>query len=184
MCEDALFNVNSIVGGVIIPTGYDTVLFIGSHDISDGDGFCYSTVECCSSNQRCDSSGFLIDGPYVGYNSPVCTDGKGEHSDHMANVIWAYDVNDLADVYSGTKTMYQPRPQLWTSVLSFMGNGSLCAPTIKGVAYDDTTGRIYIASGSNPQIYVFQIDMQLHGSTLLMPTSYRLSTGESVSIQQ
>ena len=88
----------------------------------------------------------------------MCTDGKGEHSDSMSNVMWAYNVDDLAAVYNGTKTISEPVPQLWTSVLSFMNNGSACAPTVKGVAYDDTTGRIYIAAGINPQIYVFKIN--------------------------
>lgn len=157
MCEDVLFNVNSVVGGVIIPSEYDTVLFIGSHDIADNDGFCYSTVECCSSNQQCDSSGFSPTGPYTGYNTPVCTDGKGEHSDSMSNVMWAYNLNDLVAVYNGTKTVSEPVPQLWTNVMAFMNSGA-CAPRVKGVAYDDVSRKIYVAAGSNPQIYVFKIN--------------------------
>ena len=157
MCEDAIFNANSVVGGVAIPSGYDSVIFIGTHDISHGQGFCYSTAECCSSDLMCDSSGFSVSGPYHGYNASVCTDGKGEHSASMKSVIWKYSISDLADVYNGTKTPHDPVPQLWTSALSAVNNGAVCAHTIKGVAYDDSTKRLYIAAGSDPQVYVFSV---------------------------
>ena len=143
-CEDPLFNALSTVNGIAIPSGYDTAIFIGNHDIADGDGWCYGTTAECTS--------------YFG-NSLCTPDSKGEHSDSVKNVIWAYDIQDLADVYNRTAKPHEPTPELWTSVVSnAIGTGGSCDPRINSATYDDSTRRLYVAVGyTSPTIHVFEI---------------------------
>lgn len=146
-CEDPLFNVSSHVSGVVFPDGWDSVIFVGVHDIYEGDGYCYGTVEECTAT----------------LGGPICTEGKGEHSDSMQPVIWHYPLSDIVDVYNGSQEVYEPVPDLWESAVSDINiTDAPCLSGIRGMAYDPDTMRIYVAAftdgGTHPTVYVFEID--------------------------
>jgi hypothetical protein len=95
-------------------------------------------------------------GDYCYGDGKECNDpdhaAKGEHAYPYAPYVWAYDARDLAAVKRGRKAPQSVRPYAtWEAPVGANG----------GVAYDERTGRIYIAqiggSGMNPRIHVFRV---------------------------
>jgi len=124
------------VRGAVFPNGSDTMLFFGSHGTGTP---CYGDGGPCG--DQSDSN-------------------KGEHAYPYQAQVWAYNVNDLADVAAGRKQNYQIKPTVWK--LAEMG-----APRYAGgAAYDPATNRIYIvqmhgeqtAFDPFPLIHVYEVD--------------------------
>lgn len=83
---------------------------------------------------------------------------RGPHAYSLTNgcKIWAYDADELVKVKQGTKTYTQSQPYAVFSItLPY-------TQSMASIAYDDATGRLYIAQppdyiGGNGAIHVFQI---------------------------
>jgi len=131
------------IGGVVFPSGTGSVLFIGRTGTNyEGYG----------------TAGTYGD-PYDG--------GKGPHSlnGQYSFQIWAYRASDFAAVKDGTEQPDQVMPyDVWN--FSFPINSG--EQTVGGVAFDPSTGRVYVALtnadheapySSLPLIEVFQVNV-------------------------
>lgn len=141
-------NFTTKISGVTFIEGSDSVLFVGN----SGKGtYCYG----------------------IGYDpalDPVpaepCIDpdGRGNHGAHAypyVHYMWAYDVNDLAQVKAGVKQMWEVFPYA-TWELPELGNVGDEFSAI-GMAFDPATRLLYILKSREtdgsawPQIHVFQV---------------------------
>lgn len=131
--QNQFYNLATQIGGMAFPPGTSSLLFIGRHGTGP---YCYGTGAEC--------------------NDPV--DGsKGTHSYPYRHQVWAYDVNDFLAVKNGQQEAWDPRPYaIWTLTDMDTGGGA----TVAGVAYDPTSGRLFIAErfGDFPLIHVYRIN--------------------------
>lgn len=133
--QSTFFNGTTRVRGVVLPPGTRSVLFFGRHGLGP---FCYGTGADCND-------------PYDQY--------KGTHAPPYVYYVWAYDVNDLAAVKSGSKNPWDVRAYaVWQLNLPYPGNGM---GEINGATIDPSTGNIYltqaVADGSTPIVHVYRV---------------------------
>jgi len=131
------YNTSTQIRGLVFPEGSESVLFFGSHGIGT---WWYGS-----------------NGDYPGLNDPART-SKGEHAYPYVYQVWAYDANDLRDVKNGIKEPWEVQPyDVWNYEPPFAASSGHAG----GVAYDPTTGRIFVAQpygdGERPVIYVYQV---------------------------
>jgi hypothetical protein len=133
------FNGTTQVTGIVFPVGTRSVLFFGRHGLGT---FCYGTGAEC--NDPADNS-------------------QGTHAYPYRYQVWAYDGKDLIAVKNGTKQQWEPRPYaIWNFSLPFENADDY--HQFGGVAYDPSTGLIYVvqgcaASGCGPIIHAFKISI-------------------------
>jgi hypothetical protein len=141
----AIWSYGSNPRGTVIPDGTRSLLFFGGG--SDGP-YRYGPVNYIETS---------------GNTGPLCWDpantSTGPHQYPYTFRIWAYDLDELAQVYNGTggKTYYNVLPYgVFTFVLPEATNG-----TITGACYDSATKRLYMAIASGPngatRIHAFEI---------------------------
>lgn len=180
-----VFNGVSGAAGVVLPKGSRTVLFMGSAGIGD---FCYGVSvddpAKASSKARIAQwiAAFRKDGAGDGLLS--CYDpANGEHGPHAypnVNYVWAYDLDDLLNAKAAGKAPWDVRPsRTWSFDLPFTVSdpsvsgkvaavakpgGGMMTSSVSGVAYDETTGRIFISvsmadaeNNYRPLIHVYKV---------------------------
>lgn len=130
-------NPTTKMAGVTFIEGTDSVLFIGT----SGKGtYCYGGAEC---------------------GDPAYPDSKGAHAYPYVHYMWAYDVDDLAQVKSGAKQMWEVFPYAHFELPNL---GSVSDEwSVTGITYDSSAKRLYVLksrdeSGSAwPQIHVYNV---------------------------
>lgn len=148
-----LFNGSTVMGGVMMPSGFRSVVFIGRQGLGDR---CYGTG---TDNQA------LHQTPHPEGNR-WCYDpaqhSKGDHAYPYVHQLWVYDANDLAKVKAGQLPTWAVKPTILplTGLPSGNGNGA----TINSASYDDASRLLLVtehysdASYHNPPaIQVFQV---------------------------
>jgi len=132
--QSSVYNLTTVYGGAAFPSGTRSVLFV----MATGTGpYCYGSASDCG-------------------NDSALSDVKGPHAQPYRYQILAYDANDLVAVKNGSKQTYDPKPY-GTFVLEGMAYSR--DDKIRGAAFDQETGRLYIAQSYNedPRIEVYQI---------------------------
>ena len=161
-----IYNIRTLITGVIFPPGTRSILFFGSTGIGEQ---CYG--QGMSSGTNVDGVS-CYDPPYAGW--------KGNHAYPYRYYVWAYDVNDFISVKNSMKNPWDIRPySTWELTLPF-GDGRI---ELNGAAYDPTSGRIYLAQkyGDNsqayglPVIHVFQLTTSTNTQTLSPPANLRVT---------
>jgi hypothetical protein len=132
--QSDLWNQSSEVRGMVFPEGTSSVLYFGTHGVGS---YCYGTGAECG--------------------DPV-SEYKGNHAYPYRYQIWAYDAADLAKVYRGGAAAKSLKPyDYWELELPYSPRQT----EIGGVAYDPSTGRIFIsqgfADGTQPVIHVYTL---------------------------
>jgi hypothetical protein len=151
--EGGLFNGTMTIGGVVIPAGSRSVLFIGAA----ADTFCYGIG---TTDPGLDGT---TDPEGVEYcYDPTNPGTKGVHGYPYRYKVYAYDINDLISVKSGIKQPWEVIPYThWELTLPFRNDNNPIE--INGVAYDPETQRVFIshafADGSVPLIQVYTINV-------------------------
>jgi hypothetical protein len=150
---NATYGATTEVGGVALIGGTSTALFIGRN----GSGtFCYGNGT--ANRGLVDTRG--ADGEKYCFD-PVTAD-KGQHAYPYRYQMWAYDLNDLAEVRAGKHDPWKVQPYgVWPFDLPFPE----AAAHIGGVAYDAARRRVFIAQmqadrdgyAFRPLIHVFRI---------------------------
>ncbi|MEP6601396.1 MAG: Ig-like domain-containing protein, partial [Nitrospirota bacterium] len=153
------YNMSTAITGVAFPQGTSSVLFFGRIGIG---------VPCYGAGTNDQS---LDRQPVPGYNGAVmyCYDpddsSKGTHSYPYRAQVWAYDVQDLIAVKSGTKNPWEIKPYaVWDLKLPFPSSRY----DLVGTAYDATTKKIYVVQSQGdpgtsgyfqgPIIHVYQVN--------------------------
>ncbi len=141
------------VAGVVLPSGKRTALFIGRNGMGP---YCYGNA---TSDKSLDGT-FGKDGQKLCYD-PASAD-KGQHAYPYRFQMWAYDLNDLAEVRAGRKEPWEVKPYgVWPFDLPYPEPSA----RVGGVTYDAERQRIYISQRAvhhdgyayRPLIHVFQI---------------------------
>ena len=132
--QSDLWNQSSEVRGMVFPEGTSSVLYFGTHGIGS---YCYGTGAACGD---------------------PASEYKGNHAYPYRYQIWAYDAADLAKVYRGGAAAKSLKPyDYWELELPYSPRQT----EIGGVAYDPSTGRIFIsqgfADGTQPVIHVYTL---------------------------
>lgn len=148
------------LGGMVIPTGTGTLLFLGSN----GQGpFCYGEGTGDKS-----LAGTPAPGGEVYCYDPLSSD-KGQHAYPYNYQIWAYKLSDLAAVKAGTKQPWEvlpygvwplniPMPQTQVRLTSVGFN-----PATNRIYATQYKGEPYPGGGGGPVIW--SIDVKIGGST-------------------
>ena len=141
------------MGGVALIGGTATALFIGRNGTGD---FCYGPGT--GDRSKVDTRG--ADGEKYCFD-PDNAD-KGQHAYPYRYQIWAYDLNELAEVRAGKRDPWSVKPYgVWPFDLPFPAPGV----RIGGVAYDAARQRVFIAQmqadrdgyAFRPLIHVFKV---------------------------
>ncbi len=141
------------VGGVALIGGTGTALFIGRNGTGP---FCYGG----GTGDRALAGTRGADGETLCFD-PTNSD-KGQHAYPYRYQIWAYDLNELAEVRAGRRDPWSVKPYgVWPLELPFPEKDV----RIGGVAYDAARQRLFIAQSHadrdgyayRPLIHVFQI---------------------------
>jgi hypothetical protein len=150
------FNGATRMGGVAMPAGSRSVLFIGRH----GPGaFCYGEG---TDNQS------LVGQP-TGDGAAWCYDpadsAKGTHAYPYSAYVWAYDANDLAAVRNGSKSPWNVVPYgVWPLDLPA---GHSSSKMLGGVGYDSARQLLYVSEingdwdgvCARPLVHVFKLSL-------------------------
>ncbi len=144
-----VYNMKTSVRGVVLPEGTRSLLFFGTTGTGKP---CYGAG---TSNASLD--GKPVPGePGVIYCYDPDDSSKGTHAYPYASYVWAYDLDELAQVKSGAKQPWQVKPYATFSLSLPLGTSS-----IEGAAYDPATARIYLsqgfADGDRPLIQVLKV---------------------------
>lgn len=115
------------VTGLVVPEGFHSVLFFGRH----GTTFCYGGPEC---------------------KDPT-TPSQGVHGYPYLSYVWAYAVDDLAAVRTGSKSPWDVKPYAVWALDELKG------AAIGGAAYDPASGRIFLAQPDSVQsiVHVYRL---------------------------
>lgn len=121
------------VGGLALLAGTRTALFVGRNGLGP---FCYGTGtadQAKATTRGPDGESYCFD--------PTTSD-KGQHAFPYRYQMWAYDLNDLAQVRAGKKDPWEVKPYgVWPFDLPTPEPGV----RIGGVAYDPAGQRLFIA---------------------------------------
>lgn len=108
------------IGGVTFIEGSDTVLFVGTTGKGEQ---CYGT----------------------GCTDPDNPGVQGVHAYPYVHYMWAYDVDDLAEVKAGTKQMWEVFPYATWELPSLGSVASWDEWSVTGIAFDPAANRLYIS---------------------------------------
>lgn len=153
-------NATTKMGGVSFVEGTDTVLFIGT----TGKGtYCYGIGSDCG--------------------DPANPDTKGAHAYPYVHYMWAYDVNELAQVKAGAKRMWEVLPYAHWELPNI---GSVDDEwSVTGIAFDPAANRLYVLKSREPdgsawsQIHVYSVNVTGSGASapVAPPAPTSLSVG-------
>lgn len=141
------------VGGVALIRGTSTALFIGRNGTG---AFCYGG----GTGDRAVADSRGADGEKMCFD-PTNSD-KGQHAYPYRYQMWAYDLNELAEVRAGRRDPWSVTPYgVWPFDLPFPES----SVRIGGVAYDAARQRLFIAQSQadrdgyayRPLIHVFRV---------------------------
>ena len=130
----ATWNWTSAPRGCAMPDGTRTVLFVGRHGTGE---FQYGVGG---------ANGYTNTTPSVPIYDPADS-STGEHAWPYRYQVWAYDAADLAKVRNGEVQAYAPRPYA-TWIINMPLENLNGNHETGGVAYDPTTGRLFIVQGA------------------------------------
>lgn len=133
--QSDLWNLTSAPRGMVFPKDTASVLYFGLHGTGP---YCYGIRDNCGGD--------------------TFRPGPSPHADPYRTQIWAYDAADMAAVFNGERTPQSLQPYLATGFdLPYFSE----MPEVVGVAYDDATGRIFLAEAliddTQPLIHVYTI---------------------------
>ena len=142
------------MGGMAIVAGTRTALFFGRNGLGE---HCYGN----GTNNQALHETMGADGSHWCYD-PTSSD-KGSHAYPYRYQIWAYDLNDFADVRSGAKQPWEVVPY---GVWPFEVPTPEAGVRIGGVGYDPVTQTVYLSQLSadqdgysyRPAIHVLKIN--------------------------
>jgi hypothetical protein len=126
---------SDVYGGTTAVTGvvlFDAAaLFVGRNGMGP---FCYGegTALKALHNQVIDGLRYCFD--------PTSSD-KGQHAYPYRYQVWAYDLNDFADVAAGTRDPWSLTPTVWELPLPF----ATVARKLGSAAYDPVTRTLYVS---------------------------------------
>jgi hypothetical protein len=142
-----IFGGTTMIGGMVIPNGTRSLLYFGSNGTGT---WCYGTGG---------TAGECID--------PLSSD-KGQHAYPYNHQVWAYDLNDLAAVKSGTKQPWEVTPYATWNLDDFP---VIAVYGVSGATYD----------ASNKILYVSQLRADTDGySSRALIHAYRVNTAVAV----
>lgn len=123
-----------IIGGVAIPSGTRTLLFVGRHGAGR---LCYGEAAACND----------LAGGYKGY-----------HAYPYRVWAWLYDLNDLLKVKAGTVKPWDVRPYAAGPIPGVDESGNFDMP-YGGAVYDPAARRFYVmpSAGDNPRLYIINV---------------------------
>jgi hypothetical protein len=162
------YNGNTIITGIVFPSGSRSVLFFGTQGTA---AFCYgggTSDPSLAGRPSSDGGAYCYDLDYS---------AKGTHGYPYVLEVWAYDATDLLAVKNGQKQPWDVKPYAtWSLNLPF---GST---TIGGATYDPQTGRIFLSQQRAdivgydplPVIHVFTVKHSTPSASLLPPTNLRV----------
>lgn len=158
-----VYNISSLVTGVVFPQGTRSVLFFGRTGMGQQ---CYGDGATSGGNNDGTS---CYDPDYSGW--------KGTHAYPYEYYAWMYDANDLVAVKNGAKNPWDVRPY-YNGVITLPFKNAAWRPEINGATYDASTNRIYIsqylADQANPVIHAFQIQLANVGVPPSPPANLRI----------
>jgi hypothetical protein len=135
--QSSVYNLTTVYGGGAFPSGTRSVLFVTAHGTGS---YCYGSASDCG--------------------DPILLDVKGPHAPPYRYQVLAYDANDLIAVKEGRKAAWDPKPY---AVFELTGMPNSSNNRIKGAAYDQAGGRLFIAQdyGAQPRIEVYQLKVAI-----------------------
>jgi hypothetical protein len=151
---------NSAPRGMCIPDGTRSLLFFG---IGDDSKNIFSPA-----NRIADQKNY---GP-IGYDPLSKNYGAGPRTPSVSLRVWAYDLDELAEVYQNVKNYSDVKPY---GVFTFQLPNALTDQPISSANYDPATRRIYLATGLGPQgaavIHSFQVTNATAINSLIITTA-------------
>lgn len=168
-----IWSFGTAMGGMCIPNGTDSLLIF----CKNGDGlYTYSQTLISSNAIGVQRGGYRIYDPE--------NDQAGPHTNLSFLKVYAYDLNELAQVKAGTKAFADVKPHgIFTLTLPSTLT-SYTRRTIRGVSYDKANGNILVAETIGPYgapvVHVF--NMKRAAPALVTPpqiTAYFPSTAIS-----
>lgn len=151
--QNETYGATTEVAGLAIIAGTRTALFIGRNGLGE---FCYGEGTTDKSKHKVPTTG----GETWCYD-PAVPD-KGQHAYPYRYQMWAYDLDDLAEVRAGRREPWSVKPYaVWPFELPFAEP----AMRILGVAYDAARQRLFVSQiradrvgfDHFPLIHVFHI---------------------------
>jgi len=163
--SNPVYGATAQVNGVALIAGTRTILYFGRNGVGE---YCYGN----GTNNQALHGTMGVDGALWCYD-PTSMD-KGQHAYPYRYQIWAYDLNDLADVKAGRKQPWDVVPYgVWPFELPTPEPGV----KIGGIGYDSATQTIYLAQmradkdvySNRPVIHVLKVG-GVAGSPLPVPS--------------
>lgn len=150
-----LFTGSTTIGGVLWPSGYRTVAFIGRNGIGDR---CYGV----GTNNKALHKTKTSDGTTLWCYDPAMLDTKGDHAWPYVDQVWAYDALELLKVKNGKLRTWEVKPYaVWT--LAGIPNPNQGA-TLRSAAYDDASRLLVVTEAYNeaqynspPKVHIFKV---------------------------
>jgi hypothetical protein len=144
-----IWNFSTVIGGMCIPDGTDSLLFFSR----TGDNIYTYLQPSIAGAAGQQNAGIKIYDP--GNPDP------GPHTGSSFLKVYAYDLNELAQVYNNTKSFNDIAPYGVFKLTLPDSLDSSYRRVIRGATYDSSAKRIYVSevSGTNfsPIIHVFSI---------------------------
>jgi hypothetical protein len=142
---NAIWNRATSIGGVFIPTGYRTLVYIGVHGGS-----------AVGANKYCYGEGTATEALHATIKNPDplvywCYDprGVGTVGDHAhppyEYYYWLFDLNHLAEVKAGTRLAYNVDPYAYGSFTLPVAISDSVEMRLGGVGYDTASKAFYVA---------------------------------------
>lgn len=145
-----IWNFSTAIGGMCIPNGTDSLLSFAK----TGDGLFTYAQSPIDGDRGIQRSGYRIYDP--GNPEP------GPHSNPTFYKVYAYDLNELAEVNSNKKSFFDIKPHGIFTLNLPNALTSISRRTIRGVAFDSRTRQIFISEVSGkyaaPIIHVFRMN--------------------------
>jgi hypothetical protein len=146
--SNQIWNWTSMVRGCAIPSGTNSVLFMGSHGSGE---FQYGVGGV---------NGHTNTTPQIPIYDPSDS-STGEHAWPYRYQVWAYDVNELAKAKTGIIKPYEVKPySVWSFKIPFEDQNG--RHNTGGIAYNPKTKQLYFVQSNagpygEPVVHVFKI---------------------------
>lgn len=170
------YNGNTGMRGMVFPDGTRTVLYFGTHALSD---FCYGDA---TDDPTLINKINPEDGNSWCYDLEI-TGGKGPHGFPHLFQVWAFDANDLTAVKNGEKKPWEILPYATWNLTDFDFKG--VSVSFMAAAYDSATQRLFLVQpGATtegccdilPVVHIYHLDL-----TAAAAASYNI-TGKVVAL--
>jgi hypothetical protein len=142
LAPNTIWNRATFIGGCVIPTGYRSLVCLGTHGATGW--YCYgepTTTEALHMTIK------EAGPPVVYWCYDLSSDAStGDHAFPYRYQWWAFDLSDLAAVKAGTKLHYEVDPYDWGAItFPETPAESATIKTIGGIGYDAANKTIYVA---------------------------------------